>query len=115
MKNEYVIYSAHWDHIGVGKPNAKGDKIYNGAFDNASGVAQFCACRSFSKNAETKPKRSQVFLFPTAEEQGLLGAEYYSQNPLIPLNKTVANLNIDGVNFFGKTKDFDASVQTVRI
>lgn len=110
MKDEYVIYTAHWDHIGIGKPNAKGDKIYNGALDNASGVAQIIAlAEAFTKLPKAEqPKRSQVFLFTTAEEQGLLGSEYYAKNPVFPLNKTAANLNIDGGNFFGKTKDYGA-------
>ena len=110
MKEEYVIYTAHWDHIGVGKPDADGDTIYNGALDNASGVAQIIAiAEAFTKLAKAEqPKRSQVFLFTTAEEQGLLGSEYYAKNPVFPLNKTAANLNIDGGNFFGKTKDYGA-------
>ena len=108
LKNEYVIYSAHWDHLGVGEADKSGDKIYNGAYDNASGVAAVLGIAEVLAKMPTKqrPKRSFLFLFPTAEEQGLLGADYYSQNPLIPLNKTVANVNIDGVNFFGQTKDF---------
>jgi Zn-dependent M28 family amino/carboxypeptidase len=108
LKNEYVIYTAHWDHLGVGEPDKSGDKIYNGAYDNASGVAATLGIAEvlakMPKNQ--KPKRSFLFLFPTAEEQGLLGAEYYAQNPLVPLAKTVANVNIDGVNFFEQTKDF---------
>ena len=110
MKDEYVIYTAHWDHIGVGKPDAKGDTIYNGALDNASGVAQIIAiAEAITKLPKAQqPKRSQVFLFTTAEEQGLLGSEYYAKNPVFPLDKTAANLNIDGGNFFGKTKDYGA-------
>lgn len=108
LKNEYVVYSAHWDHLGVGEADKNGDKIYNGAYDNASGVATVIGIAEVLAKmpARQKPKRSFLFLFPTAEEQGLLGAEYYSKNPLVPLNKTVANVNIDGVNFFGLTKDF---------
>lgn len=108
LKSEYVVFSAHWDHLGIGEPNASGDKIYNGAYDNASGVASILAIADViakMPKAE-RPKRSFLFLFPTAEEQGLLGAEYYSRNPLVPLNKTVADFNIDGVNFFGKVSDF---------
>lgn len=110
LKSEYVIYTAHWDHLGIGKPDAKGDKIYNGAYDNASGVATVLGIAEALAKVPKKerPKRSSFFLFPTAEEQGLLGAEYYSQYPLIPLSKTAANVNIDGVNFFGKTSDFSA-------
>lgn len=108
LKNEYVVYSAHWDHLGVGEADKNGDKIYNGAYDNASGVATVIGIAEVlaKMSARQRPKRSFLFLFPTAEEQGLLGAEYYSKNPLVPLNKTVANVNIDGVNFFGLTKDF---------
>ncbi len=108
LKSEYVVFSAHWDHLGIGEPNAAGDKIYNGAYDNASGVAAILGIADVLSKTPKKerPKRSFLFLFPTAEEQGLLGAEYYSRNPLIPLNKTVADFNIDGVNFFGKVSDF---------
>ncbi len=110
LKSEYVIYSAHWDHLGVGEPDAKGDKIYNGAYDNASGVAAVLSIAEVMAKMpkNQKPKRSVMFFFPTAEEQGLLGAEYYAQFPLVPLAKTAANVNIDGVNFFGKVSDFSA-------
>ncbi|MGI8670736.1 MAG: M28 family peptidase [Aridibacter sp.] len=110
LKDEYVIYTAHWDHIGIGKPDKTGDTIYNGALDNASGVAQILAvAEAFTKLPKNQqPKRSQVFLFVTAEEQGLLGSEYYNQNPIFPLDKTAANINIDGGNFYGKTNDFGA-------
>jgi len=108
LKSEYVVYTAHWDHLGIGEANAEGDKIYNGAYDNASGVAAVLGIAEVLAKlpARDRPKRSFLFLFPTAEEQGLLGAEYYSKNPLIPLAKTAANINIDGVNFFGKVSDF---------
>lgn len=108
LKNEYVVFSAHWDHLGVGEADKNGDKIYNGAYDNASGVATVLGIAEVLAKMPIKqrPKRSFLFLFPTAEEQGLLGAEYYSKNPIVPLNKTVGNVNIDGVNFFGQTKDF---------
>lgn len=107
-RSEYVIYTAHWDHLGIGEPDAKGDKIYNGAYDNASGVATVLGiAEALAKmNKKQRPKRSVLFLFPKAEEQGLLGAEYYSHNPLVPLSRTTANINIDGVNFYGKTSDF---------
>ncbi len=107
LKSEYVIYSAHWDHLGIGNPDADGDKIYNGAYDNASGVAAVLGIADVLAKMPQKqrPKRSFMFFFPTAEEQGLLGAEYYSQNPLVPLSKTAANVNLDGVNFFGKATD----------
>lgn len=110
LKKEYVIYTSHWDHLGVGEPNATGDKIYNGAYDNASGVAATLAIAEAIAKMPKKerPKRSAYFLFPTAEEQGLLGAEYFAQFPLVPINKIAGNVNIDGVNFFGKAKDFSA-------
>lgn len=108
LRKEYVIYTGHWDHLGIGEPNASGDRIYNGAYDNASGVAAILGIADVLAKMPRKqrPKRSFLFLFPTAEEQGLLGAEYYSFNPLVPLAKTAANVNIDGVNFFGKVSDF---------
>ncbi len=110
LKNEYVVYTAHWDHLGVGAPNDKGDTIYNGALDNASGVAQILAiAEAITKLPQNEqPKRSQVFLFTTAEEQGLLGAEWYAAHPVFPLAKTAANINIDGGNFYGLTKNYGA-------
>ena len=110
LKNEYVVYSAHWDHLGVGEPDANGDKIYNGALDNASGCASIIAiAEAISKMPKAEqPKRSQVFFFPTAEEQGLLGAEWYATHPVFPLDKTAANINHDGANFYGLTKDYGA-------
>jgi Zn-dependent M28 family amino/carboxypeptidase len=108
LKNEYVVYSAHWDHLGIGEPDSRGDRIYNGAYDNASGdVAILGLAEVLAKMPPAqRPKRSFLFLFPTAEEQGLLGAEYYSHHPLVPLANTVADINIDGVNFFGKISSF---------
>jgi Zn-dependent M28 family amino/carboxypeptidase len=104
LKGEYVIYTAHWDHFGK-DPSLKGDQIMNGAHDNASGTAGLLEiARAFSKMA-TKPKRSVLFLSVTAEEQGLLGAKYYAENPLYPLKKTLANINMDGLNSWGRTKD----------
>ncbi len=110
LKDEHVVYSAHWDHLGIGEANAAGDTIYNGALDNASGVAQVLAvAQAFTKLAADKqPKRSQVFVFTTAEEQGLLGAEWYARFPSFPLSKAAANINIDGGNFFGITRDYGA-------
>ena len=102
--DEYVIYTAHWDHLGIGKPDEKGDSIYNGALDNASGTAALLAiAKAFQKS--TQPKRSVVFLAVTAEEQGLLGSAHYAQNPIYPLEKTIANINMDGINPYGKMKD----------
>ena len=103
LKDEYVIYSAHWDHLGVGEP-VKGDKIYNGALDNASGVGTVLEIARALKQAPPA-KRSFLFLMVTAEEQGLLGSEYYSLNPLYPLKKTAANINVDEINPWGRTRD----------
>ena len=102
--DEYVIYSAHWDHIGIGAP-VEGDSIYNGALDNASGTATLLEIARAFAQLEEKPARSTLFLFVTAEEQGLLGSEYYAQNPIYPLRQTVANINMDGIWFRGKMKD----------
>ncbi len=102
--DEYIIYSAHWDHLGVGEP-VDGDSIYNGAHDNASGtVGMLTIAEAFAK-AANKPERSVIFLFVTAEEQGLLGSAYYGQNPIFPPNQTVANINIDGLPAYGEMKD----------
>jgi Zn-dependent M28 family amino/carboxypeptidase len=103
---EYILYSGHWDHFGIGKADAKGDSVYNGAVDNASGVAAILAVAKKFTQLKEKPKRSVVFLAVTAEEQGLLGSEYYGTHPVYPLNKTVANLNIDALSDFGETSDF---------
>lgn len=102
--DEYIIYTAHWDHIGIG-PVVNGDSIYNGALDNASGMATFMAIAKAFMEAKEKPKRSVVFLAVTAEEQGLLGSEWYAKNPIFPLDKTIANLNKDGANVHGSMKD----------
>jgi Zn-dependent M28 family amino/carboxypeptidase len=104
MKDEYVIYAAHWDHFGIGVP-VNGDQIYNGALDNASGVAEVLEIARAFTQAKPQPKRSILFLIVTAEEQGLLGSQYYSVTPLYPLAKTVAAINVDGVNQWGRTKD----------
>ncbi len=104
LKDEYVIYSAHWDHFGIGAP-VDGDNIYNGALDNASGVATVLEIARAFAAARPQPKRSILFLMVTAEEQGLLGSQYYSVAPLYPLDKTVAAINVDGINQWGRTKD----------
>jgi Zn-dependent M28 family amino/carboxypeptidase len=104
LKDDYVVYSAHWDHLGIGAP-VNGDNIYNGALDNASGVATVLEIAKALKQAQPQAKRSFLFLMVTAEEKGLLGSEYYSLNPLYPLAKTAANINIDGINQWGKTRD----------
>ena len=102
---EVIIYSAHWDHLGIGTPDETGDSIYNGALDNASGTAGLLELARAFKNMKTPPERTLVFLAVTAEEQGLLGSAFYAQNPVYPVNKTVADINIDGLNPFGRTKD----------
>jgi Zn-dependent M28 family amino/carboxypeptidase len=108
LRGEYVVYSAHWDHLGIGAPNKNGDTIYNGALDNASGVACVLAIAATLANLPPaqRPGRSSLFLFPTAEEQGLLGAEWYSTHPLVPIDKTAANVNLDSMNVLGMTNDF---------
>jgi len=104
LKDEYVVYTAHWDHLGIG-PEQNGDRIYNGAKDNAIGVAGLLElARAYTKVMPT-PKRSILFLSVTAEEQGLLGSQYYSVTPIYPLRKTLADINMDGLNVHGKTKD----------
>jgi Zn-dependent M28 family amino/carboxypeptidase len=106
--DETVIYSAHWDHLGVGQPDAKGDKIYNGAIDNADGIAAILElARAFK--SQPAPQRSILFLAVTAEERGLLGSEYYASNPLFPLSKTVSDLNIDALSAAGPSKDVTTS------
>jgi Zn-dependent M28 family amino/carboxypeptidase len=105
LKDEYVIYTAHWDHLGVGAADASGDTIYNGASDNASGTATVLEIARALKSLPVAPKRTMVFLMVTAEEQGLLGSEYYARFPLYRLDRTLANINIDGMNLWGKTSD----------
>ncbi|WP_250451395.1 M28 family metallopeptidase [Lysobacter enzymogenes] len=106
--DETVIYSAHWDHLGIGQPDAKGDTIYNGAVDNATGTAALIEMgRTFAK--AKKPQRSVVFLAVTAEEKGLLGSEFYSAKPLYPLAKTVAVINTDALDPTGPARDFTTS------
>jgi Zn-dependent M28 family amino/carboxypeptidase len=106
--DEHVIFSAHWDHIGVGLPDARGDRIYNGAVDNADGTATLIEIgRAFASGP--KPDRSVVFLAVTAEEKGLLGSEYYAANPIYPLATTVADINMDALSTAGPAKDFTSS------
>lgn len=104
LKDEYVVYMAHWDHFGIGIP-VKDDKIYNGAVDNATGVAGLLGLAKAFAEQKTPPKRSILFLAVTAEERGLLGSAYYAQNPLYPLVKTIAAINMDALNVYGRTKD----------
>ncbi|GAB3826966.1 M28 family metallopeptidase [Pontibacter rugosus] len=103
--NEAIIYTAHWDHLGYGKADATGDSIYNGAVDDATGVAGLLEIAKAFKSASNQPERSIVFLAVTAEEQGLWGSAYYAENPIFPKEKTVANINMDMLNSYGKTKD----------
>ena len=104
LKNEYVIYTAHWDHFGIGK-QVNGDSIYNGARDNASGVAGLLDIAKAFVAMKTPPKRSILFLSVTSEEQGLLGSQYYATTPIYPLSKTLANINMDELNVWGPSKD----------
>jgi len=106
--DETVIYSAHWDHLGVGRPDARGDRIYNGAVDNATGVAALIEVgRAFAHGP--RPQRSVVFLAVTAEEKGLLGSEYYASNPLYPLATTAGVINMDALGVAGPARNFSIS------
>ncbi len=105
MRTQYVAFSAHWDHLGIG-PAVNGDSIYNGAADNASGVADVLAIARAAA-AGPKPKRSLLFVFVTAEESGLLGSEYFAANPVVPAAQIIADLNVDGGNLLGRTRDLN--------
>jgi Zn-dependent M28 family amino/carboxypeptidase len=105
LKNEYVSYSAHWDHFGIG-PKVNGDSIYNGTVDNASGVASLLAVARAAA-AAPRPRRSQIFVFVTAEESGLLGSAYYAQHPTVPVSDIIANLNMDGITLLGRVRDLN--------
>ncbi|GGF71992.1 M28 family metallopeptidase [Alteromonas lipolytica] len=102
--DEHVIYTSHWDHLGKDE-GLDGDQIYNGAHDNATGTAAALVMADAFARLTPAPERSVTFLIVTAEEQGLLGSKYYADNPIIPLDKTVANINMDAMNVLGKTKD----------
>ena len=104
LKSTYVIYTAHWDHFGIG-PEVNGDKIYHGAVDNASGTAALLEMARAYKALPTPPRRSILFLSVTAEEQGLLGSQYYVEHPLYPLARTALDINMDGMNVNGRTRD----------
>jgi Zn-dependent M28 family amino/carboxypeptidase len=104
LRDEYVAFSAHWDHLGIG-PAVDGDSIYNGSLDNASGVADILAIARVAAQG-TAPKRSLLFVFVTAEESGLLGSEFFALNPTVPASGIVANLNVDGGNLLGRSTDF---------
>ncbi len=106
--DERLFFTAHWDHLGVGRPDAKGDTIYNGAVDNATGIAALLELgRMYAAAPPTD--RTLVFLAVTAEEKGLLGSEYYAANPLYPLATTVADLNMDALSPTGPARDFTTS------
>jgi len=104
LKEEYVIYNAHWDHLGKNE-KLKGDQIFNGAIDNASGTASLLELARAYTQLKTPPKRSILFLSVTAEEKGLLGAKYYAENPIYPLTKTAADINMDAFDPWGRTRD----------
>ncbi len=105
LADEVVIYTAHYDHLGIGEPDDEGDRIYNGARDNATGVAMvLAAARAFTRLPEP-PRRSLLFLFVAAEEQGLLGSAYYARHPTFPPGKIAANVNLDGGNIWGPARD----------
>jgi Zn-dependent M28 family amino/carboxypeptidase len=105
LRDEYVVFTAHWDHLGR-NPALEGNQIYNGALDNASGTASIVELAEAFASMPQRPKRSLVFLAVTAEERGLLGAKYYASYPLYPLERTLANFNLDmRVDVFGRTRD----------
>jgi Zn-dependent M28 family amino/carboxypeptidase len=106
LKEEAILYSAHHDHLGIGTPdeNDPSDTIYNGAIDNASGVATVLEIARAWSEASARPKRSILFAFVAAEEQGLLGSEFFGQNPVIPAGKIALGINLDALNLFGETK-----------
>ncbi len=104
LKSEVVIYTAHWDHLGR-DPAQQGDQIFNGAADNASGVAGVLEIARALYRVKPAPKRSILFLAVTAEEKGLLGAKYYAAHPLYPLEQTLADINLDVINLWGPTRD----------
>ncbi|MBX9708813.1 MAG: M20/M25/M40 family metallo-hydrolase [Caulobacteraceae bacterium] len=119
--DETILFTGHWDHIGVGAPDAEGDAIFNGAVDNASGIAGLLELARIAA-AGPRPERSLVFIGFTAEESGLLGSEYYAANPLYPLETTVGGFNMDSANVYGRTRhlgvvgygqsaDFDARLE----
>ena len=106
LSGEYVIYTAHWDHLGR-HPELQGDQIFNGAIDNASGVASVIELADAFMKVNPPPKRSVLFMATTAEEAGLLGAKYYAEHPLYPLQKTLADINLDSMNVWGKAHDIE--------
>jgi len=107
LRDQVLVISAHWDHLGwdASLPGSKHDQIFHGARDNASGIASLLSLAQAFK--AMPPKRTVLFIATTAEEKGLLGAEYYARHPLYPLQKTVADINMDGINTFGRTRDVE--------
>jgi len=103
LADEVVVYSAHHDHLGIGKPDKEGDTIYNGALDNGAGVTQVLAIARAFAELPQPPRRSVLILFVAAEEQGLRGSEYYAKHPSFPPGKIAANINYDGGNIFGRS------------
>ncbi|MET3133363.1 Zn-dependent M28 family amino/carboxypeptidase [Oxalobacteraceae bacterium GrIS 1.11] len=111
LKDEYVVYTAHWDHFGIDAslPGSRTQQIFHGAKDNASGVAALLEIAKAYKALPVAPKRSVLFVLTTGEERGLLGAQYYARHPLYPLAKTLIDINIDGVNLWGRTRDIEVA------
>ncbi len=105
QRNEYIVMSTHWDHLGIG-PKVNGDSIYNGALDNASGTANLLAVARVLAQSPA-PSRSILFSFVTAEESGLLGSTYFAEHPPVPADAMVANVNMDGGNVLGRTRDLN--------
>jgi Zn-dependent M28 family amino/carboxypeptidase len=105
LAKEVVVFSAHHDHLGIGEPDSTGDRIYHGAVDNASGCAQVLAMARGFASLATRPRRSMLFLFVAGEERGLLGSMYYALHPTFPAGKIAADINFDGGNIFGRTRD----------
>jgi Zn-dependent M28 family amino/carboxypeptidase len=106
LRDEWIMYTAHWDHLGR-QADLKGDQIFNGALDNASGVGGLLELAAGYVKLKPAPKRSVLFMATTAEESGLLGAKFYAENPLYPFAKTLADINMDGLNLWGKTRDIE--------
>jgi Zn-dependent M28 family amino/carboxypeptidase len=105
LRDQLVVYTAHHDHLGIGMPDDKGDRIYNGALDNATGVAQVLAIAKAFRALPKPPRRSIMILFVAAEEQGLLGSEYFARHPTVPAGRIAADINYDGGDIWGRTRD----------
>ena len=105
LADEVVVLNAHWDHLGFGAPDGTGDEIYNGAADNASGIASALLLAKRFKESAMRPRRSILFLFPSSEESGLFGSQYYCEHPVIPMEKTAACLNFESIGPAELTED----------